>query len=63
MPNYLENKDQNLYLPAMLIQSNALNLTMSGTHSFDNDIDTLSDTRVHIIGHAPERPVDDLRGF
>ncbi len=34
------------------------------THgSFDNDIDTLSDTLVHIIGHAPERPVDDLRGF
>ncbi|MBK9338018.1 MAG: hypothetical protein IPM98_16325 [Lewinellaceae bacterium] len=39
MHNYLEIRDRNLYLPAMLIQSNALNMTLSGTHSFDNDID------------------------
>lgn len=37
--NYLEIRDRKLYLPAMLIQSNALNMTLSGTHSFDNDID------------------------
>jgi len=39
MQNYLEISNQKLYLPAMLIQSNALNLTLSGTHTFDNDID------------------------
>ncbi len=37
--NYLEIRDRKMYLPAMLIQSNALNMTLSGTHSFDNDID------------------------
>ncbi len=39
LQNYLEISDQRLYLPAMLIQSNALNLTLSGAHTFDNDID------------------------
>ncbi len=39
MQNYLEITHQKLYLPAMLIQSNALNLTLSGTHTFNNDID------------------------
>ena len=39
LQNYLEISDERLYLPAMLIQSNALNLTLSGTHTFDNDID------------------------
>jgi hypothetical protein len=34
------------------------------THgSFDNDIDTLRQTLVHIMGAAPTMPVDDLRGF
>ncbi len=31
--------------------------------SFDNDIDTLRQTLVHIIGAALQSPVDDLRGF
>ncbi len=31
--------------------------------SFDNDIGTVQGTLAHIIGHAPEQPVDDLRGF
>ena len=39
LQNYLEISRQKLYLPAMLIQSNALNLTLSGTHTFNNDID------------------------
>lgn len=39
LQNYLEIRDRKLYLPAMFIQSNALNMTLSGTHSFDNDID------------------------
>ena len=37
--NWLEVKNKKIYLPAMFIQSNALNLTVSGTHSFDNIID------------------------
>ncbi len=39
LQNYLEIKNKTLYLPVMFIQSNALNLTLSGTHTFDNDID------------------------
>ncbi|MCS7037729.1 MAG: AsmA-like C-terminal region-containing protein [Saprospiraceae bacterium] len=39
LQNYLEIKNRTLYLPVMFIQSNALNLTLSGTHTFDNDID------------------------
>ncbi|MCP5261248.1 MAG: peptidase C1 [Rhodoferax sp.] len=31
--------------------------------SFDNDVATLRQTLVHIIGAAPTLPVDDLRGF
>ena len=39
MQNYLEIKDQRVYLPVMLLQSNALNMTLSGEHTFNNDID------------------------
>ncbi|MFN0035356.1 MAG: AsmA-like C-terminal region-containing protein [Saprospiraceae bacterium] len=39
LQNYLEIKDRRLYLPVMFIQSNALNMTLSGEHTFDNDID------------------------
>lgn len=38
MQNFLEVRNQRIYLPAMFIRSNALNLTISGEHSFDNDI-------------------------
>lgn len=38
MQNFLEVRNRRLYLPAMFIRSNALNLTISGEHSFDNDI-------------------------
>lgn len=38
MQNYLEIRDQRLFLPAMFIRSNALNLTVSGEHSFEQDI-------------------------
>ena len=38
MQNFLEVKNQRLYLPAMFIQSNALNLTISGEHSFEHEI-------------------------
>jgi len=37
--NYFEIKKGKLYIPAMFLQSNALNLTISGTHTFDNKID------------------------
>ena len=37
--NVFEIKKQTLYLPAMFIQSNALNLTVSGQQSFDYDMD------------------------
>lgn len=39
LQNYLEIKDRRLYLPVMSLQSNALNMTLSGEHTFDNDID------------------------
>ncbi len=39
MQNYLEIKDQRLFLPVMFLQSNALNMTLSGEHSFSNNID------------------------
>ncbi len=39
MQNFLEIRKQRLFLPAMFIRSNALNLTISGEHTFDNDID------------------------
>ncbi|MCB9348394.1 MAG: AsmA family protein [Lewinellaceae bacterium] len=37
--NYLEIRKQRLYLPAMFIRSNALNLTVSGEHTFGNEIE------------------------
>ncbi len=36
LQNYLEVENQTLYIPAMFIQSNAMNLTVSGQHSFQN---------------------------
>ncbi len=39
LQNYLEIKNQRLYLPVMFIQSNALNMTLTGEQTFDNDID------------------------
>lgn len=38
MENFLEIRKQRLYIPAMFIRSNALNLTVNGEHSFDNEI-------------------------
>ncbi len=38
MTEYLEVRNRRLYIPALFIRSNALNLTVSGEHSFDNDI-------------------------
>lgn len=39
LKNYLEIRRQNLYIPAMFIQSNALNLTISGQHNFNHEFD------------------------
>ncbi len=39
LENYLEIADGKLYLPVMFIQSNAMNLTVSGEHSFENVMD------------------------
>lgn len=39
LENYLEITDQKMYLPVMFIQSNAMNLTVSGEHSFENEMD------------------------
>ncbi len=36
--NFLEIRNRRLYLPVMFIRSNALNLTISGEHSFDQEI-------------------------
>ena len=38
MQNYLEITNRRIILPAMLIQSNAVNLTLSGTQTFDDEI-------------------------
>lgn len=37
--NILIIKDGNVYIPAMFIQSNAMNLTVNGIHTFDQRID------------------------
>jgi len=37
--NYLEIADNRIYLPAMFIQSNAMNLTVSGEHDFTNNFE------------------------
>ena len=36
MRNWMEIKNGKLYIPAMFIQTNALNMTISGRHSFEN---------------------------
>lgn len=38
LENFLEIRKQRLYIPAMFIRSNALNLTVNGEHSFENEI-------------------------
>lgn len=38
LENYLEVRKSRLIIPAMFIQSNAMNLTISGDHSFENEI-------------------------
>lgn len=38
LQNFFEIRNRKLYLPVMFIQSNALNMTISGEHSFDQDI-------------------------
>lgn len=37
--NYMEVKNSKLFMPAMFVQSNAMNLAVSGTHTFENKID------------------------
>ena len=39
MRNWLEVRKGRIHIPAMFIQSNALNMTISGQHTFENDID------------------------
>ena len=39
MENWLEIRKEKFYLPAMFIQTNAVNLTVTGEHSFEHDID------------------------
>lgn len=37
--NWLEIKNSKMHIPVMFIQSNAMNMTLSGDHTFDNDLD------------------------
>ena len=37
--NWLEIKNSKVYMPAMFIRSNAMNMTIGGEHSFDNELD------------------------
>ncbi|MBI3500998.1 MAG: AsmA family protein [Bacteroidetes bacterium] len=39
LENQIEVKDKKVFIPKMDIQSSALNVTLSGTHGFDNAID------------------------
>ena len=39
LANYFEIRDRTVYLPAMFVQSSAVNLTLSGQHGFDQVID------------------------
>lgn len=39
LKNQIEIKNQTIYIPSMHIQSNAIDLTASGTHTFNNYID------------------------
>lgn len=39
LKNQIEIKQRKIFIPAMDIKSNALNLSLSGTHSFDNEVD------------------------
>ncbi len=39
MQNYMEVKKSAIYMPAMFIQSNAMNLTISAKHTFENKIE------------------------
>ncbi|NBC08559.1 MAG: AsmA family protein [Bacteroidetes bacterium] len=38
MQNFLEIRNGRLYIPVMFIRSNALNMTISGEHSFENEV-------------------------
>lgn len=38
LENWLEVKNRTVYIPTMFVQSNALNLTINGEHSFENEI-------------------------
>lgn len=39
MKNWLEIQNGRIYIPVMFIQTNAMNMLLSGEHTFDNDID------------------------
>jgi len=39
LTNQIEIKNQKIYIPKMEVNSSALNITTSGTHAFNNDID------------------------
>ncbi len=39
MRNWFEIKNQRIYIPVMLIQTNAMNMLLSGEHSFENKFD------------------------
>ena len=39
LANVFEVRDQTIYIPAMFIQSSAINLTLSGSHTFDQYLD------------------------
>lgn len=38
LENFLEVRNRRLYIPVMFIRSNALNLTIGGEHTFDNEM-------------------------
>lgn len=71
LENYLEIRNQRLYLPVMYIQSSAANFTLSGEHTFSNEylyhvkVNVLQAIGQKIRRHDPElRPIPARRnGF
>lgn len=62
MENFLEIRKQRLYIPAMFIRSNALNITVNGEHSFDNEIKyNLKVNAGQVLANRFKRHDDDLR--
>ncbi|NJB86253.1 hypothetical protein GGR26_002021 [Lewinella marina] len=61
LANFIEIADRTVYLPAMLIQSSAINLTLSGSHTFDQQLEYYIKVNAgQVIANKISRHDDDL---